>query len=129
VALRDTFERGVMKNIGRHEISRRDFLATATMGAGALVVGERLAVGEHADQTQQPNRTNDEKSLNIALLQMTSAIIDPTASTPWKMRVLDPDVVRRKQADNLKHADEFCRKAAAQGADKRGALRQCAELE
>jgi predicted amidohydrolase len=106
-----------MKSIDKCEITRRDFLATATMGAGALAVGERLAVGEHPDQIQQQARTRNEKSLNIALLQMTSAMIDPTASTPWGMIVLDSDVVRRKQADNLRHADEFCRRAAAQGAD------------
>ncbi len=48
---------------------------------------------------------------------MTSSIINPEAPTPWKMIVLDPDEVRRKQEGNVQHADEFCRKGAAQGAD------------
>src|SRR5271154_3688717 len=101
-----------------NEITRRSFLTRAAIGATALVVGEKLASGAAAAGPQAPlPQAGDSDTLNVALLQMTSAITHPEASPPWNMIKMDAASVRDRQERNIQIAEASCRQAAAQGAD------------
>ncbi|MCL5005570.1 MAG: carbon-nitrogen hydrolase family protein [Acidobacteria bacterium] len=100
----------------QREITRRGFLTSAAIGATALAAGEGLSVSEAKAQAK-PDQCEDSESLKVALLQMTSSIINPEASSPGKMVVMDADAVRQRQKANVQHADACCRQAAALGAD------------
>jgi predicted amidohydrolase len=100
----------------QREITRRAFLTSAAMGATALAAGEGLSASEAKAQAK-PDRCEDRESLTVALLQMTSSIMNPMASSPQKMIVMDADAVKQRQDANVQHADACCRQAAALGAD------------
>ncbi|HUZ45421.1 MAG TPA: carbon-nitrogen hydrolase family protein [Terriglobia bacterium] len=100
----------------QREITRRGFLTSAAMGSTALVAGEALSASPAKAQAK-PGRCEDNESLKVALLQMRSSIINPKASSPEKMVVMDVEAVKRHQEENVRHADAFCRQAADLGAD------------
>jgi predicted amidohydrolase len=101
----------------QNEITRRGFLAkAAAVGATALIAGERLSAENDNSPSASP-RCDADDTLKVALLQMNSAIINPEATPTWKMVTMDAAAVRERQEKNLQKADEFCRKAAALGAD------------
>jgi hypothetical protein len=101
-------------NMTQRGTTRRGFLSSAATGAAALVAGESLSVGKAKEKA---DRTQDGESLKVALLQMTSSIMNPEASSPLKMIVLSAEAVKQKQGKNVERADAFCRQAAALGAD------------
>ncbi len=100
----------------QREITRRGFLSSAAIGATALVAGEGLSADEAKAQAK-PDRCENSESLKVALLQMTSSIMNPEASSPWEMIVMDAEAVKRHQEQNVQRADAFCRQAAGLGAD------------
>lgn len=102
--------------MARQEITRRGFLTKTALGATALAVGGGRSAGEAQPQASL-DRGEDGDSLKVAMLQMTSSIMNPEASSPWNMVVMDVNAVRRLQQKNVDHADAFCREAAALGAD------------
>ncbi len=85
------------------------------MGATALAAGEGSASA--AEAQAKPDRCDDSETLKVAMLQMTSAIMNPNASSPGKMVVMEAEEIKRLQEENVRHAEAFCRKAASQGAD------------
>jgi predicted amidohydrolase len=100
------------------EITRRGFLAKAALGATAAIMGEGLAAGGTVAVSPLPTVQNgDGDTLNVALLQMTSAIANPGAASPWDTIVVDADFVKSRQERNVAIAEAHCRKAAALGAD------------
>lgn len=100
----------------QREITRRDFLASAATAGAGLAVGGGLS-GGGAQARTTPDRREDDKSLKVALLQMRSSIVNPEASSPWKMLTMSADAVKRQQGTMVERADAFCRRAAALGAD------------
>jgi predicted amidohydrolase len=101
-----------------NEITRRGFLARAAIGATALFAGEKLSAGDPAPVQPAPSPQGEGgDTLNIALLQMTSAVTHPEASPPWNMIKMDAASVRERQERNVQIAEAACRQAAAQGAD------------
>jgi N-carbamoylputrescine amidase len=104
----------------QNDVSRRGFLGKVALGATALVVGEKIFAGENSPKEMSPTptvRAQDGDTLNIALLQMRSAITNPGATQPWDMIVMDAPSVRALQGKNIDIADSACRQAATLGAD------------
>jgi predicted amidohydrolase len=102
----------------QNEITRRGFLARAAIGATALIVGDHRSAGATAAVSPVlMAKGGDGETLNIALLQMTSAITHPEATPPWNMIKMDTASVRERQERNIQIAEAACREAAAQGAD------------
>jgi predicted amidohydrolase len=101
-----------------NEITRRGFLKKSAIGVTAAIVGNEVASGTETPKTDWPEiQPDDGKSLGVALLQMTSAITNPAAASPWESIVMDASSVREHQEKNLNIADAACRRAAALGAD------------
>ncbi|MGD0731200.1 MAG: carbon-nitrogen hydrolase family protein [Terracidiphilus sp.] len=103
--------------MGFNGVTRRGFLTkAAAMGATALLSTEKLpADTKSSTATSLPCDEGD--TFKVALLQMNSAVINPEATPTWKMILMDAGAVRERQGKNIEKADEFCRKAAALGAD------------
>jgi predicted amidohydrolase len=104
----------------QYEVTRRGFLGKVALGATALVVGEKIFAGDDIPKSALPApamRAEDGDTLKIALLQMRSAIVNPRASQPWDLIVMEASSVRELQGKNLDIADAACRQAAALGAD------------
>ncbi len=100
-----------------NEITRRGFLAqAAAAGATALLAGDKLSAATVSPQSPPPSCPADD-TLKVALLQMNSAILNPEATPTWKMIQMDAAAIRGLQGKNVEKADDFCRKAAALGAD------------
>lgn len=101
----------------QNEMTRRGFLANAAAGgATTLLAGEKLSAGVGNSESSSP-RCDESDTLKIALLQMNSAIVNWEATPTWKMIWMDAAAVKERQGKNLQKADDFCRKAAALGAD------------
>ncbi len=102
--------------MAQHDITRRGFLTSAAMGATALAAGKGLAASPAQAQAKS-KASEDSETLKVAMLQMTSAIINPEASSPDNRIIMSAETVRRHQEENVRHAEAFCRQAAAHGAD------------
>jgi len=101
-----------------NEITRRGFLTKAAIGATAAMVGERVSAGDNTSRSPSPMvQGEDGDALKVALLQMTSAVANPEAASPWEMIVMDSASVKERQEKNVHIAEVACRKAAALGAD------------
>jgi predicted amidohydrolase len=104
--------------MGADTITRRGFLRTSALGAAAALAGGGVAAGaEAATQSWPEIQPDNGKSVGVALLQMKSAITNPSAASPWDSIVMDAASIRQGEARNLETADAACRRAAALGAD------------
>lgn len=102
--------------MAQHRITRRDFLASAAIGGAGLAAGGSLSAGEARAQAK-PHRGEDGKTLKVAMLQMRSSIVNLQATSPFEMLTMSANAVRQQQGKMTEHAEAFCRRAAAHGAD------------